>query len=399
MKHLHFVTGNEQKFSEVSRCFEELSPDITLDHLNVAIPEIQSDDPRQVLREKVAYARQFTRLPFIVDDAYFDTDRYPSFPGPYAKFINSTLGREGLERLFDEGDTVCAIANVALHYLGMTREFTGQIDGTMHFKGVERTTGNTALSNVMRLPSGLTLGEATQDPYFDSHRGKALRQLTEWLNTENRRSDQQKINISKRWSERSAGWKDVIADTDSYVNFEENYARVNALIRKYAPLVTGNALEIGCGTGEAGRILKQANSSLNVLSTDISEGMLSEAELQTREAGLSIEYRKADITKHDLSGNYFDMVLSRGVVVSHLPRTDIVDWLEAVTNHTRVGGYFLFDFIQSVDVGDVEKPIDSKNEFTLSQMDSLMNELGWRRVEDDGTDTTRVRVVCYRRTT
>ena len=93
------------------------------------------------------------------------------------------------------------------------------------------------------------------------------------------------------------------------------------------------------------------------------------------------------------------MVLSRGVVISHLPRTDVIDWLEAVTRHTKEGGYFLFDFIQSVQVGDVDKPVDSKNEFTLNQMDSIMNELGWRRVENSGTDEMRVQVTCYRRNT
>lgn len=91
------------------------------------------------------------------------------------------------------------------------------------------------------------------------------------------------------------------------------------------------------------------------------------------------------------------MVLSRGVVISHLPHTDVIDWLEAVTQHTKPQGYFLFDFIQSVQAGDVEKPVDSKNEFSLSQMDAIMNELGWSRVENSGTDEMRVQVACYRR--
>lgn len=397
MKHIYFATGSERKFDEASHRLAELCPDVTIDQLEVNIPEIQSDNPEDVIKQKVDYVRQLTELPFIVDDAYFDTDRYPGFPGAYAKFVNSTLGKEGWERLFDEGDSIRAMANIALHHLGATYNFSGQVDGTLHFNNPEASSDNNLLSDIMYVSPDVSLGEALRSSDFDNHRGRALSRLAEWVNAQNGQSDLQKAEIGKRWSERSTGWKDIIENADSYVNFEENYARVNTIIEKYAPLVSGNVLEIGCGTGEAGRILKQANPSLNLLSTDISDGMLAEAQRQTNEAGLEIEYRKLDITTSELDGLNFDMVLSRGVVISHLPRTDVIDWLEAVTRHTKEGGYFLFDFIQSVQVGDVDKPVDSKNEFTLSQMDSIMNELGWERIENSGTDEMRVQVTCYRR--
>lgn len=397
MKHVYFATGNERKFDEANYRLAELCPDVTINQLEVDIPEIQSDDPKDVIQQKVDYVRQLTELPFIVDDAYFDTDRYPGFPGAYTKFVNSTLGKEGWKRLFDEGDSIRAMANVALHHLGSTYHFSGQVDGTLRLNSLEPSSDGNLLSDVMHVSPEITLGEALRSSDFDNHRGQALSRLAEWVNTQNSRSDLQKVEIGRRWSERSTGWKDIIEDTDSYVNFEENYARVNAMIKKYAPLVSGNALEVGCGTGEAGRILKQANTSLSLLSTDISDGMLAEAKRQTNQAGLTIEYQKLDITTGELDALNFDMVLSRGVVVSHLPRTDVIDWLEAITRCTKEGGYFLFDFIQSVQVGDVDKPVDSKNEFTLDQMDSIMNELGWERIDNSGTDEMRVQVACYRR--
>lgn len=396
MKHIYFATGNQHKFEEANSRLEALCPDITLDQLDVDIPEIQSNDPDEVLRRKVEYVRNMTELPFIVDDAHFDTDRYPGFPGAYAKFANSTLGKEGWERLFEEGDSIRAIANVALHHLGVTTVFRGSVDGILRFDKDNLDERN-LLSSIMHVSPNVTLGEALSDSSFDSHRGAALSELADWVNAQNNQSTLQKIEIGKRWSERSAGWQDTIANAESYVNFEENYARVNSMIEKYAPLVSGDALEVGCGTGEAGRILKQSNPSLNVLSTDISDGMLAEAARQTGDSGLDIQYRKVDIVSNDLEGLDFNMVLSRGVVISHLPHTDVTDWLEAITRRTKQNGYFIFDFIQSVQVGDVEKPIDSKNEFTIGQVDSIMRELGWVRVENNGTDEMRVQVVCYRK--
>lgn len=397
MKHIYFATSNQHKFDEASHRLAELCPEVTFDQLEVDIPEIQSNDPNEVLRQKVEYVRQLTDLPFIVDDAHFDTERYPGFPGAYAKFINSTLGKEGWERLFSEGDTIRAMANIALHHLGVTTTFSGRVEGALQFGGGRNLDSSNLLGDIMYVAPGLTLGEALKNPDFDNHRGIALSEMAKWVNAQNEQSNLQKIEIGNRWNERSAGWQNIINDTESYVNFEENYARVNTLIEKYAPLVSGDVLEVGCGTGEAGRILKQANPSLNVLSTDISDGMLGEAVRQTSEAGLEIRYQKADITSDDLGGRNFDMVLSRGVVISHLPHTDVIDWLEAVTQHTKPQGYFLFDFIQNVQAGDIEKPVDSKNEFSLNQMDAIMNELGWSRVENNGTDKMRVQVTCYRK--
>lgn len=397
MKHVYLVTSNEQKFTEARERLANVSPDVRLDQMLVDIPEVQSENPDVILKHKIDYIRSKTELPFVVDNASFDTGRYSGFPGSYAKFVNSTLGREGWEKLFEDSDSVRATARVALCYLDTVYYFDGQVDGELHFDGSNSSITSNILSQIMYVSPGITLGAALQNSDFDNHRCKAFAKLGEWLNAQNEQEASQKNDIGERWSQRSSDWKDMIENTDSYVNFEDNYARVNSMIRKYAPVTAGKALEIGCGTGEAGRILKQGNPTLDVLSTDIAESMLDEAEKQTRESGLDIKYKKVDIATDDLGKDSYSMILSRGVIISHLPKNDVMDYLESITHHTMQGGYFLFDFIQDIQVGDVEKPVDSKNEFTLEQMDGILRELGWNRVDDDGTDNMRVRVVCYRK--
>jgi XTP/dITP diphosphohydrolase len=397
MNHLYFATSNETKFLEAKTQLNEAAPDALLDRVDIDIPEIQSDDPDEIIRQKIEFVHSQTTKPFLVDDTSFDTDRYLGFPGSYAKFVNNKLGLEGMRRLFENGDEIRAVARLAFSYLDEIYQFEGSIQGELQLDNVQSIDPNAPLNSLIRLDDGRTLGDALEDPSFQNHRGIAIGRFANWLCDQENGIDTQRRNISQRWTNRSGEWKDMIEDDTSYVNFENNYARVNAMIRRTGPKVSGKALEIGCGTGEAGRILKESNPALQLLSTDISSGMLEQAKEQTRDAGLDIAYQEADITKTDLGTDTYGIILSRGVVISHLPRGNVYDFLESVTRLSKEDGYFLFDFMQSEKVGDVEKPIDSKNEFTIEQLDALLGELGWVRVDDDGTDAMRVRVACYQK--
>lgn len=397
MNHLYYATGNENKYNEAKVFIEGTYPKLHLDQLAVDIPEIQSNDPNEILEQKVAFVRQRTNAPFIVDDASFYTDRFPQFPGSYAKFTNETLGYEGWRRLFDDGDNIRAVARLALHNFGDITVFDGFVDGKLDLSSGPTNQSSFSLNEYFVLPDGRTLKEALEDSHFQNHRRSALGKLGGYLADTNNTSETSKSIIGARWSERAPGWQKMIEDKDSYVNYEDNYERANTLIQKYAPLVSGTALEVGCGTGEAGRILKSSNPDLRLLATDISEGMLEEARILSDSQGLDIEYRKLDITSDDFHENAFDIVISRGVVVSHLPKSNIFDFLESVASHTANGGYLLFDFIQNTSVGAIEKPVDSKNEFTVVQMDEIMSHFGMGRVDDAGNDRMRVRVVCYQK--
>jgi hypothetical protein len=78
---------------------------------------------------------------------------------------------------------------------------------------------------------------------------------------------------------------------------------------------------------------------------------------------------------------------------------NIFDFLESLSSHTSSGGYLLFDFIQNISVGEVEvaKPVDTKNEFTIAQIDEIMGRFGFDRIDNNGDETRRVRVVCYQK--
>ena len=378
MNHLYYATKNEAVFSNAKDQLERITPSTVLDRFDVDIPEIEASDPSDIIKKKIEYIRSQTTKPVIVDGVMLSSGD---------KFVREDADLEYVRSLIEDGERVRAIACLAFSYLSDIHTFNAEVQGVVDLKG----------SQANRAESAVLLDDGTRLDTSLAHRSLALGELARWLSDENNGIDVQREVIGKRWTDRSAGWKGMIEDSDSYVNFEGNYARVNEMIRRIAPRASGEALEIGCGTGEAGRILKEVNPSLDLLSTDISAGMLKEAREQTAEAGLDINYREADITKVDLGTDKYGMILSRGVVLSHLPRGSVYDFLESATRMAKDNAYFLFDFMQSEKVGDVEKPVDTKNEFSIAQMDAIMDELGWVRVDNDGEDDMRVRVVCYKK--
>jgi inosine/xanthosine triphosphate pyrophosphatase family protein/2-polyprenyl-3-methyl-5-hydroxy-6-metoxy-1,4-benzoquinol methylase len=394
MKHVFYATSNKSKFTDAKIFLSELNPELTIEQLPIEIPEIQSDNHDDIIEQKVEFVRKSTAAPFIVDDSSFYTERFPAFPGAYAKFLNNSLGNEGWRRLFSEGDKIRAVARIALYNFGDVQYFNGEIEGSLSFDQTP-SNGTFSLNDHIIVEGGRLLRDALSDPTFLNHRRTALLKLSDSVLANNTQSNDKKLEIGERWSSRAATWKDLIEDNASYVNYENNYERVNTLIKQYGPLAKGKALEVGCGTGEAGRILKTSNPALEILSTDIAGGMLAEAQKQTAEAGLDIEYKQLDITDETLGDEKFGIVISRGVVVSHLPKSNIYDFLESMARHTDTNGYLLFDFIQNTSVGEIEKPVDTKNKFTLQQMDELLSHFGMKRIDNEGNDTMRVQVVCY----
>ena len=102
-------------------------------------------------------------------------------------------------------------------------------------------------------------------------------------------------------------------------------------------------LELGCGTGRV--TIPLARAGLTVTGVDINEAMLKIA--RDRSKGLSVDYRRGDMTDLNL-GRTFDLVTIPLGSVQHLASSDdLVATLEVVARHLGQGG---------VGVVDVESP-------------------------------------------
>lgn len=91
---LYFVTSNLNKFREVQCVLPAIQ------QLDVALPELQSLDPREIIEHKLQHAMQSVDGTIIVEDTslFFEGMDY-KLPGPFIKYFLEGVGTDGLHRM------------------------------------------------------------------------------------------------------------------------------------------------------------------------------------------------------------------------------------------------------------------------------------------------------------
>ncbi|WP_067052842.1 RdgB/HAM1 family non-canonical purine NTP pyrophosphatase [Methanofollis ethanolicus] len=123
------VTSNRHKAEEVASFFAGVAE---VEHISLDIPEYRDNDVRNIAREKARYAWEQVRRPLIVDDTAFSIDALNGFPGPYAAYVQGTIGNEGVLRLMAGREDRQAHFETAIAYAdeaGEVRVFSGIVKG------------------------------------------------------------------------------------------------------------------------------------------------------------------------------------------------------------------------------------------------------------------------------
>jgi non-canonical purine NTP pyrophosphatase (RdgB/HAM1 family) len=116
-----FVTGNRNKAEEARRIVGR-----SLGVEEVELPEIQSLDPRQVLRAKAREAWARLGRPLVVEETSLELEALGGFPGPLVKWMLEAAGPEGIARCAHGMDNPAAVARcLVLHFDG-EREVVGE---------------------------------------------------------------------------------------------------------------------------------------------------------------------------------------------------------------------------------------------------------------------------------
>ena len=103
----------------------------------------------------------------------------------------------------------------------------------------------------------------------------------------------------------------------------------------------GPVLEIACGTGRI--TMPLVKEGLEVTGIDLAESMLEQAERNSQEQGLDIEWVKADMRDFSL-GKSFPLIICPGQSISRLLTIeDIEKCLAAVREHLAPGGRFIME--------------------------------------------------------
>ena len=174
MQAITIVTGNPGKVRELEAMAGGML-DFAMQKLD--LPEIQTMDLEEIIRDKLKRAYEQVKGPVIVDDVSAGLENLNGLPGPFIKFFNEALGPSALYQLAGNKEGRATIRCIAAYYDGTTTLLgNGQIACTVV---APRGTNGFGFDTVL-VPDGQT---KTMDEMSDaekmqiSHRGRAFQDL------------------------------------------------------------------------------------------------------------------------------------------------------------------------------------------------------------------------------
>lgn len=121
-----FVTGNKMKIKACNKFFE--NTDIKIIGNDLDVPEIQSDNVKEVAIEEAKYAYDKIKEPLIINDCGLVIPALNGFPGPYAKYAEKTIKEDGFLKLMIDKE------NREAYYLDVLVYIDGEIIKTFECK-------------------------------------------------------------------------------------------------------------------------------------------------------------------------------------------------------------------------------------------------------------------------
>jgi XTP/dITP diphosphohydrolase len=111
---LTFVTNNPEKQSDIKTM---LSNSFQINFVtDLELPEIQSLSPAVVASYKAKIAYEKIKKPVVVSDSGLVISALNAFPGALVKFVNTTIGQEGLIKLLKDEENRDAFFVAAISY-------------------------------------------------------------------------------------------------------------------------------------------------------------------------------------------------------------------------------------------------------------------------------------------
>lgn len=176
---LTVVTSNRHKAAEVAAFFSGI---LNVDHVALDCPEHRDDDVSRIAEGKARFAYQQLGVPLIVDDTALSLPSLAGFPGPYAAYVQNTIGNAGILRLIDGVADRSALFTTAIAFADSEgiRVFTGVLSGTI--APAPRGCNGFGYDPIFCLPDGKTLAELTlNEKSAISHRSRALAAFRDWF--------------------------------------------------------------------------------------------------------------------------------------------------------------------------------------------------------------------------
>ena len=183
---LTMVTSNAHKAAEVAAYFGGL---LEVGHISLELPEHRSDDVGEIARGKAEAAFRQLNTPLIVDDTAFSIDALNGFPGPYAAYVQNSIGNAGILKLMDGVANRSARFTTAIGYADNegVRVFTGTIGGRI--TTVVRGQGGFGYDPIFEVGSTTLAEIPIEEKSRISHRARALAAFHDWFMTARARQE------------------------------------------------------------------------------------------------------------------------------------------------------------------------------------------------------------------
>lgn len=189
------MTSNANKAREVAAYFTGV---LEVEHVPLECPEFRHADVGEIARGKAAYAYEALARPLIVDDTGLFIDALGGFPGPYAAYVQDTIGNAGVLKLMEGVEDRSAHFETAVAFAREDgiRIFRGVLPGTIV---APRGSGGFGYDPIFAY-EGRTLAEMPlAEKSRISHRARALEAFRAWITQERRGGapSDRTVNITK----------------------------------------------------------------------------------------------------------------------------------------------------------------------------------------------------------
>ncbi len=184
---IYFVTGNINKFNEISVIFSKANMKYCLQQKDIKTIEIQADTIKEVALFKLNSIKGQINGSYFIEDAGFFIDiPLNGFPGVYSSYVMKTIGNKGLLSLIDDFENTKAHFStvIALHYKPLDKNF--YFEGCVHGKISKtiRGTGGFGFDPIFLpdiLPDRTFAEITTEEKNRISHRGKAWNKFINFM--------------------------------------------------------------------------------------------------------------------------------------------------------------------------------------------------------------------------
>ncbi|EHP87588.1 XTP/dITP diphosphatase [Methanotorris formicicus] len=182
MKTIYFATGNPNKVKEANIILKNLE-DIKIEQIKMPYPELQGT-LEEVAEFGAKYVYEKIKKPVIVEDSGFFVEALNNFPGTYSKYVQETIGNEGILKLLEDKENRNAYFKTVIGYCDE--------NGVKLFKGIVkgrvsdeiRSKGYGFAYDSIFIPEGedRTFAEMTTEEKSEiSHRKRAFEEFKKFL--------------------------------------------------------------------------------------------------------------------------------------------------------------------------------------------------------------------------